>query len=248
MITLNSQDSIHKAWLYRVLIGIVDNQSLKDLYFKGGTCAAMAGFLDRFSVDLDFDYVGELENLPTVRNELKKIFTELGLEIKDESSKVPQFFLKYPTDKASIRNTLKIDITFPAPSANVYEPIQLNDIGRVLVCQNSSTMFANKLVAVVDRFERNNSIAGRDIYDIHHFFLNGYKYNSEVITERTGLTVIDYFKKLRAFIDSHITETLLSQDLNVLIPYERFNRYRKILKSETLMFLDDEIKRLSSSK
>lgn len=248
MITLNSQDSIHKAWLYRVLIAIVDNNNLKDLYFKGGTCAAMAGFLDRFSVDLDFDYVGNLDNLPKVKSELKKIFLDLGLETKDESSKVPQFFLKYPTKNISSRNTLKIDITFPAPKANIYEPVQLTDIGRVVVCQNISTMFANKLVAVTDRFERNNSIAGRDIYDIHHFFLNGYKYNSELITQRTGLSVIDYFKKLHAFIDLHITETLLSQDLNALIPYERFNRYRKILKSETLMFLNDEIKRLSSVK
>lgn len=248
MITLNSQDSIHKAWLYRVLIAIVDNGKLKDLYFKGGTCAAMAGFLDRFSVDLDFDYVGDLKYLQVVRNELKKIFSDLGLGTKDESSKVPQFFLKYPTDKTSLRNTLKIDITFPAPAANIYESINLKDIGRIVVCQNISTMFANKLVAVTDRFERNNSIAGRDIYDIHHFFLNGYKYNNEVISERTGLPVIDYLKKLRNFIDSHITETLLSQDLNVLIPYERFNRYRKILKSETLMFIDDEIKRLSSVK
>jgi predicted nucleotidyltransferase component of viral defense system len=244
MITLNSQDAIHKAWLYRVLIAIVDNDNLHDLYFKGGTCAAMAGFLDRFSVDLDFDYVGKPEDLIKVRSDLEKVFKNLGLEIKDSSVKVPQFFLKYQAKDISGRNTLKIDITFPAPKANVYEPIKLVDIGRTVVCQNISTMFANKLVAILDRFERNNSIAGRDIYDIHHFFLNGYDYNKDVITERTGLNLIDFFKKLSAFIDEHITENILNQDLNPLIPYERFARFRKVLKSETLMFIDDEIKRL----
>lgn len=244
MITLNPQDAIHKAWLYRLLIAVVDNTNLHKLYFKGGTCASMAGFLDRFSVDLDFDYVGEHKDLAKVRLELEKIFKELDLKIDDASKKVPQYFLKYPTKDVSSRNTLKIDITFPPPQANVYEPVKLVDIGRVVVCQNISTMFANKLSAVLDRFKRHNSIAGRDIYDIHYFFLNGYDYNREVIIERNGLDLIDFFKELSAFISEHITETILNQDLNPLIPYERFNKLRKVLKRETLMFLDDEIKRL----
>lgn len=248
MITLNSQDAVHKAWLYRVLIAIVDDDNLHDLYFKGGTCAALAGVLDRFSVDLDFDYVGNQKELVKVRHELEKIFKNLGLEIKDASMKVPQFFLKYPNKDISGRNTLKIDINFPPAKANIYEPIKLVDISRVVICQNVSTMFANKLVAILDRFERNHSIAGRDIYDIHHFFLNGYDYNKDVISERTGLNLIDFFKKLSAFISKHVTENILNQDLNPLIPYERFNRFRKVLKRETLMFLGDEIDRLKLIK
>jgi predicted nucleotidyltransferase component of viral defense system len=248
MFTLNSQDAIHKAWLYRVLIAIVDNANLHDLYFKGGTCASMAKILDRFSVDLDFDYVGEQKDLVKVRHELEKIFENLGLEIKDASVKVPQFFLKYPTKDVSVRNTLKIDINFPPPKANIYETIRLVDIGRVVICQNVSTMFANKLVAVLDRFERNNSFAGRDIYDIHHFFLSGYDYNKNVITERTGLNLIDFFKKLSDFISEHVTETILNQDLNPIIPYERFKKLRKILKRDTLMILDDERVRLKNNK
>jgi predicted nucleotidyltransferase component of viral defense system len=248
MITLNSQDAIHKAWLYRVLVAIVDNANLHNLYFKGGTCAAMIGVLDRFSIDLDFDYVGDEKGLVKVRHELEKIFENLGLEIKDASVKVPQFFLKYPTKDISDHNTLKIDINFPPPKANIYEPIRLVDIGRVVICQNVSTMFANKLVAIIDRFERNNSIAGRDIYDTHHFFMNGYDYNKEVIIERTGLNLIDFFEKLSDFISEHVTETILNQDLNQLIPYERFNKFRQVLKRETLMFLGDEMERLKINK
>lgn len=248
MITLNPQDAIHKAWMYRALIAIVDNNNLHDLYFKGGTCAAMLGVLDRFSVDLDFDYIGDKKKLIKVRHELENIFKTLGLEIKDASTKVPQFFLKYPSKDIAARNTLKIDISFPPPKANIYEPIRLIDINRVVICQNVATMFANKLVAVLDRFERNHSIAGRDIYDIHHFFLNGYYYNKEVVIERTGLNLIDFFKQLSDFISKNVTETILNQDLNPLIPYERFNRFRKLLKRETLMFLDDEINRLKLRK
>jgi predicted nucleotidyltransferase component of viral defense system len=244
MITLNAQDAIHKAWLYRVLMAIVDSSKLHELCFKGGTCASMAGFLDRFSVDLDFDYVGSEKDLVNVRLELEKIFKDLDLKIDDASKKVPQYFLKYQNNDVRGRNTLKIDITFPPPQANVYEPIKLVDISRVVLCQNISTMFANKLVAVLDRFDRHNSIAGRDIYDIHYFFLNAYEYNKEVIIERTGLNVMDFLKKLSLFIDEHVNETILNQDLNSLIPYEKFNKLRKVLKRETLMFLNDEIKRL----
>lgn len=247
MITLNSQDAIHKAWLYRVLIAIVDNNNLHELYFKGGTCAAMSGFLDRFSIDLDFDYVGRLADSPKVRRELKKIFKDLGLEIKDESAKVPQFFLKYPTNNSHDRNTLKIDITYPVPVANKYVPLKLNDIARIVVCQDIATMFANKLVAVIDRYERNKSIAGRDIYDIHHFFLNGYNYNGEVIRERTGLALLEFFKKLRLFIDTHIAVSVLDQDLNPLLAYEQFRKIRKTLKIETIMFINEEIKRLGQA-
>jgi predicted nucleotidyltransferase component of viral defense system len=208
----------------------------------------MAGFLDRFSVDLDFDYVGKQKDLPKLRHELEKVFENLGLEIKDASVKVPQYFLKYPSKDISARNTLKIDISFPPPQANIYEPIRLVDIDRIVICQNLATMFANRLVAVLDRFEKNNSIAGRDIYDIHYFFMNAYDYNKEVIIERTDLNLIDFFNKLSDFVSEHITETILSQDLNPLIPYKRFNKIRKVLKRETLMFLDDEVLRLKNSK
>ena len=53
-------NNLHKVWMYRVLTSIVDTpESAKVLRFKGGTCAAMRGLLNRFSVDLDFDIVAE---------------------------------------------------------------------------------------------------------------------------------------------------------------------------------------------
>ncbi len=243
MILSSKKDAIHRAWLYRVLINILDNPGLNDLYFKGGTCAAMLGYLDRFSVDLDFDYGGDKKDIPVLKKELKKIFSELGLEIKDESNNDPQFFLKYPTKNEGERNTLKIDITFPAPQNNKYEMQRLIDIDRVAKCQSIETMFANKLVALIDRYEKNGSIAGRDVYDIHNFFLNGFEYNREVIKERMGLELKEFFEKLSDFIKEKITNTTITQDLNMLIDYDKFKKIRKTLKSETLMFLKNEIEK-----
>jgi predicted nucleotidyltransferase component of viral defense system len=244
MILPQPRDAVHKAWLYRVLTGIYSEPALAQaLYFKGGTCAAMLGYLDRFSVDLDFDYVGSDAALADTRKRLEALFAELGLTIYDQSRVVPQYFLKYPAAKEA-RNTMKIDVLVPPPKANTYEPKRFHEIDRIITCQTIETMMGNKLVALKDRFDHNESIAGRDVYDIHHFFLRGYRYNSLVIEERTGKEVQQFFAELITFVEEHVTDEILNQDLNMLLPYELFSRIRKVLKQETLMFLRDEQERL----
>lgn len=248
MILPYPKEAKHKAWLYRLLTEISDNQFLaSSIYFKGGTCAAMRGLLDRFSIDLDFDYVAGAGDMEKVGQEMEKIFKRLGLEIKEKSPRVPQYFLKYPA-KEGERNTIKIDITFPPPKSNEYETVMFSEIDRIITCQTIETMFANKLVALIDRFERNESIAGRDLYDIHYFFLQEFKYNKRVIAERRKTTVVDFFKELISFIESHITNTIICQDLNFLLTARQFQKIRKFLKKEVLMFLKGEIERLSKNK
>src|SRR5665647_3161961 len=179
MITPKAQDAKHKAWLFRLLSAIADDAYLVGvLYFKGGTCAAMQGFLDRFSVDLDFDYLGKKEDIADVQKKMEEIFEKLGLEIKDKSKKVPQYFLRYDS-KPGERNTLKVDISFPPPESNKYESVEIIEIDRIMHCQTIETMFANKLVALIERYEKNRSIAGRDLYDVHHFFMQGFRYDGE---------------------------------------------------------------------
>lgn len=241
----NKKDALHKAWMFRVLRAVADDAHLtKVLVFKGGTCASMRGFLDRFSVDLDFDYVGGADEMGATRTRLEKLFSNLGLTMKDSSGEVPQYFLKYPASDGE-RNTLKFEATTLASVANKTEKVRLLDIDRVFSCQTIETMFAHKLVALVDRYERHGSIAGRDVYDIHHFFLNGVSYDTGVIQDRRGVPALAYLKDIRAFIVRRITDTIIDQDLNVLLSPDQFHKIRHILKEETLAFLDDEIKRLS---
>jgi len=231
---------LHKIWLCRVLTLIVDNPELaKALRFKGGTCAAMRGFLNRFSVDLDFDIIAEKSELPKLRKICKSIFEKSGLEIKDQSSNTLQFFLKYPAENRQ-RNTLKIDCLIPPPRANEYEIVYLSDIDRMVWCQSRATMVANKLVAPLDRFEKNGSIAGRDIFDIHSFLLQGFSYNKNVIIERRNQSVHVFFERLIDFIDKHITMKVIDQDLNPLLPIKEYRKIRKNLKNETILLLKIE--------
>jgi len=46
----------HKLALYSLLQKLLSDPFIaNNIYFKGGTCAAMLNYLDRFSIDLDFD-------------------------------------------------------------------------------------------------------------------------------------------------------------------------------------------------
>lgn len=243
MLLPKREDAIHKNWLYRILAAIADDPFLQTvLRFKGGTCAAMRNIIERFSVDLDFDLLDK-KAIPETSHHLEKIFADLGLTIKDHSKKVPQYFLQYPNTPGH-RNTLRIDITTPPPRANEYEPVRFMDIDRIIYCQTIPTMFANKLVALMERHEKYGSIAGRDIFDIHTFFIKGFHYKAEIIIARRKVSPRKFFQQLKKFIEKNITLTILDEDLNTLIPPTGFHQIRKLLKQEVLALINDEIERL----
>ncbi len=243
MIVPRREDAYHKMQLYRLLTAIVDDEKIAtQICFKGGTCAAMLGFLDRFSVDLDFDLLKKADR-EVLRQRFHQLFVGIDLEIKDESKTTLQFLLRYEAEPNQ-RNTIKLDVLDQGCKADVCQPQYLPEIDRYMNCQTVETMFANKLVALIERFEKNNSIAGRDLYDIHHFFMKGYKYEAGIIKERRGVGVGEYLGQLVGFVEKHITQTIINQDLNTILPPEKFNQIRKVLKNETLTLLRDELKRV----
>ena len=236
MLIPSAADANHKAWMYRLLTVVADDMLLSsNLFFKGGTCAAMRGFLDRFSVDLDFDLAHESQ-MGKIKSHLEKSFDRLGLVIHDQSKNYLQYFLKYESPPHT-RNTLKIDINFPIPKNNEYEPVRFNELDRIIRCQTLETMFANKLIAVMGRFQKNGSVAGRDIFDIHSFLIKGYSFKSEIIEELSGKSVQKYIQELKVFIEKHFSQTDIDEDLNHLLPAVQFRRMRKVLKQEVLAFL-----------
>ena len=175
---------------------------------------------------------------------IREIFQELDLKISQKSHQSLFYLLKYSAQPGS-RNTIKLSLIDIALKSNIYSSFYLAEIDRFAFCQTKETMFANKLVAVTDRYKKHKMIAGRDIYDIHHFFLSGFHYNEAVIKERTSKQPINYFKALIKFIESKITEKIINEDLSFLLSQDKFQLIRKILKRETLMFLRDEIRKHS---
>jgi predicted nucleotidyltransferase component of viral defense system len=243
MLDLRPEDIIHKSHLHRLLMEIVDQWLLaQTLAFKGGTCAAMLGFLDRFSVDLDFDVL-KTANESELRKVFHQVFDHLGFGVTLEFDKVLFFQLRYPSSPGK-RNTIKVSASNISVEANQYKVQYFPEIDRLINSFTIDTMFGNKLVAVMDRYTQHKTLAGRDIYDIHHFFIQGYAYNGAIIRERTGLEPREYFGKLIDFIKKHVTQKVIDEDLNSLLPNKKFHQIRKILIPETLSVLTQEQKRL----
>ena len=237
------EDALHRGMLYRLLIEIADTALLsKSLIFKGGTCAALINELDRFSIDLDFD-LSPMANVNRVRDALEKSFLKLNFTIKDQSIRAIQYTLKYDAPEHQ-RNTLQIDAVNTAYQSDEYEPLLLRELEPCMVCQTIETMVAHKLVAVIDRYNKHHAIAGRDLYDIHYFFIHGKRYNENVIRERTGEDALAYITKLTGFIQKNITSTIINEDLNMLLPFEKFSAIRKSLKQEVVSILLSEIEKL----
>lgn len=243
MLDLRPEDIIHKSHLHRLLMEIVDQPLMaQTLAVKGGTCAAMLGYLDRFSVDLDFDVLKNADEV-ALRKVFHQVFDQLGFSVTLEFDKVLFFQLRYPSSPGR-RNALKVSASNMGVEANQYKVQYFPEIDRLINSQTIETMFANKLVAATDRYAQHKTIAGRDIYDIHHFFVQGYAFNGAIIRERTGLEPKKYFGKLIAFIKKYINQTIVDEDLNSLLPYKKFQQIRKILIPETLSILTQEQKRL----
>ena len=72
---------------------------------------------------------------------------------------------------------IKIDINRNIWQSNKYEIV--NFYWTDIKIQTKSTIFANKLVALSERF------ANRDIYDVYFFFKNWFDVNEDVVLERT---------------------------------------------------------------
>lgn len=236
MLDLRPEDIIHKSQLHRLLMEIVDQPLMaQTLAFKGGTCAAMLGFLDRFSVDLDFDVLKNADET-ALRTVFHQVFDQLGFSVTLEFDMVLFFQLRYPSSPGK-RSTLKVSASNMRVEANQYKVQYFQEIDRLINSHTIETMFANKLVAVTDRYTQHKTLAGRDIYDIHHFFVQGYAYHGAIIRERTGLEPKEYFGKLIDFIKKHVTQKIIDEDLNSLLPYKKFQQIRKILIPETLSML-----------
>lgn len=237
MILPKKTDALHLAWMYRILSAIADDAFVSSLLrFKGGTCAAMRGIIARFSIDLDFDLIDEKAKSELSKH-LEALFKNLGLEIKAKSRITPQYFLRYPKTDENLRNIIKIDVTFPPAQNDRYEPVRFAEIDRIIHCHTIPTMFAHKLIALIGRWERTGTLAARDVFDIHTFFVKGYEYDKNIIREIRGLGASAFLRELSGFVEEHVSQKLIDQDLNVLLPLQDFQRIRKILKQETLMFL-----------
>jgi len=193
----------HKNIMLKILKEIYSDIDIGSILgFKGDTAAMLFYDLDRFSVDLDFDILDpKMEDI---------VFERIGLILK-KFGNVKEARIKHNTIfflisyEDSFPN-LKIEINKRYFNYIKYE--QKTYMGVSMLVISGEDMFANKLVALIDR----KKIANRDIFDIWFFLDKNWDFSVGTIENRTGVGIKEYLQKsiecLKKVENTHILHGL----------------------------------------
>jgi predicted nucleotidyltransferase component of viral defense system len=210
-------------------------QILKDIYadmtigpvlgFKGGTAAYLFYDLNRFSVDLDFDLLDQSKE-DYVFEKIEAILEKYGI-FRDKQKKRHTLFFMISYEE-SLQN-VKVEIN-RRETISKYETRTLFGISMLVMVKED--MFANKLLAMVDRIGRTN----RDIFDVWFFFKNNWDFNDEIIEKRFGMPIADFLQKAINVLDAMNDNNILA-GLGELLDVKQKAWVKEHLKNDTLFLL-----------
>ena len=194
--------STHKTILFQILKDIYSDTLISPfLGFKGGTAALLFYKLGRFSVDLDFDLLGESKE-DLIFERITSIVKKYGQLKESYKKRFNLFWLLSYEDKA---HNIKIEVN----RRNFGSKYELKTyLGVSMLVMSPDDMFANKLMAMHERMGKTN----RDIYDVWFFLTNRFQINEGIVKERSGVTFEELVKKcikqLEALSNTHILDGL----------------------------------------
>ena len=210
--------------MYKIINTIFSSSLRQNLAFKIWTLCYFLQNLPRFSTDLDFDLI---QDAPHVMETLQWILEKLGT-IKDSYSKNFTYFFLF--DYGTGNHNIKIEISKKTYRNNTYE--NSNFFGKNITVMSKDSIFANKLVALSERYKN------RDLFDIHFFFTNHYPVNEKIIKERTWLSYKDFLLLIKEQIPKkHSTNTILAE-LGDLIDNKQKSFMKTKIIEETLRVID----------
>lgn len=180
----------HKFILMNLLLDISKNKILKEsLVFKWWTALFLIYHLDRFSTDLDFDFVWEIDK-EIILKEIKKLSSKYWI-IKDNFIKRNTIFILLSYE--NIEHNIKIEISTRwvsgkySLSSFMWIKLKVLDIDYIT---------ANKFIALISR----TKLANRDIFDIHFILKNNLTINKYHIQTKTWKIFEDYIKEMIIFL------------------------------------------------
>jgi len=194
----------HRMQMINILLKLYKDTSVAGvLGFKGGTAAFLFYDLPRFSVDLDFDLLVDLDN--SKREELIQKMTVIfkkDFEIREQSDK--RFTLFWLLSYKKGDRQLKIEVS-KRKSESKFEDKPFYGVN-IPVMRLQDAM-ANKLMALADR----KKFANRDVFDAWYFLskLEAEEINYDLIKERLGLTPKQLYQKMLKRINKKRGESVL---------------------------------------
>ena len=222
----------HNLTMGRIIKDFYSNKELAPILgFKGGTCAYYFYSLPRFSVDLDFDLLKTDEvTQKKVFEEVEKILINHGI-IKDKIIKffTIWFLLSYSNEEQNI----KVEISTRRPENNIREYYEFKELlGTPMLIPKQDYMFANKLVALVDR----KKFAIRDVFDIHFFASQNWDIEKDIVELKTGKKFTEYLQDCVEVVEN-IKENQLLSGIGELIDEKQKLWVKNSLKKETIFQL-----------
>ena len=217
----------HKRILTEILIDVVRHLNGK-VVFKGGTAAMMFYNLPRMSLDLDFDL---LEELSGEEIDILKIILKKHGEVKEFRDK--RFTLFFLLDYKANYPNIKLEFNKRIWKNNIYKTVWFLGVG--IKITSKRTMFSNKLVALSER----RVLAARDLFDVHYFLKMSYPLSEELIKERTGKTLGEYFEYLKNFIVKNYSSKNVLQGLGEILDESQKSWAKEYLISETVEEIDN---------
>lgn len=223
----------HEAVLSKILFAIYSNEELSAILgFKGGTACYLFYHLPRFSTDLDFNLL-ENSKVDFVFEKILQALKALG-EIKDKKIKFNTIYLLLSYKKKA--HNIKIEISTRSIEGNNYK-IE-NYLGLPVLTMTKDCIFANKLVAILDR----KKLAHRDLFDIYYFLKNDWPINEDIIRSRTGQSVKKYYKEITKFLEKNPNINIL-HGLGEVVDEKQKIWIKEKLISELLFLLRLKIKK-----
>jgi predicted nucleotidyltransferase component of viral defense system len=235
----------HKTNLTNILIDIYKDSLLGSvLGFKGGTAAMLFYDLPRFSVDLDFDLLQKCDENSSELDKIVENMTNLlsrKYTIKDQSRKYNTLF--WLVSYGKFLANIKVEISTRDVTLNHYNlkpfygvNIKVMDIG---------DMISHKMIALMDR----KIVANRDLFDVHYFLSSSYvnTINYNIVKDRTGKEVLDFYKDLYNFVENLDSSTILN-GLGEVLDESQKDWAKAKLKIELLGLIERQIDINSNSK
>lgn len=218
----------HEQVLKEILRSLYTNNQVESkLGFKGGTCLYLFYYLDRFSVDLDFNLLSSDFDPAIITNLLSR-----HLNIVDHSDKYNTWFWLGSYEKNLPK--IKIEIS-KRDYPDSYTPKDF--YGLTLPTLAPDCMFAHKLAAVTDR----KTLQNRDLYDAHFMFTKNFPINEEIIRLRTNQSVAQYFKTLIKFIEAKVNTKNILTGLGELLSDSQKDHVKATLKRDLLFDLKSRL-------
>lgn len=218
----------HQTILTNILIDFYkDSYISPHLGFKGGTSLYLFYSLPRFSVDLDFNLIGKIDEkilIKSIGNSLKKYLTNVEFSNKHYTY---LWTGSYSLDSQRV----KVEISKRDLGAEYnYLPFY----GVTISVLKKDYAFAHKLCAITDR----NTVTSRDIFDAVFCFRQMFSINEGVVKTRTGKNLNDYLLYLKDFVVKNYSEKSILFGLGELVAENEKKDLKKNLINDFLIQID----------